>query len=447
MEDWSLHPDYTMVVRGRNAILYRRWHYHQVNLNADASVVVQSLVGGNTVDQVIDDLGTQRGLTRAAVREQCAQVVAQLEEMGILRRTAGESHIRIQKTRPSLDRVFLELTRVCNLRCRHCYAIGEPSASIRAGEMSRDELFRLLDEALELGVWTVDLTGGEVLTHPHFAEVLRYLHQHRVASTIFSNLTLLTEEHVKLFVETQVKSIATSIDGLTSETHDSFRGQAGALERTRKALRMLLQADVRCLINTTLTPHNRTEILALAQELNDEFAVGVQIAPVVPAGRALENPELNMSVTEAVDLMHKATRVSNKVVAYGISHPATNWQHVDPPCGVGRNFLYVSADGGFQLCPSLTEREDPSFCGGKFPSHSLREVWENAGTFANRRHVQCREIASCPHASACQGGCRSRAFLTRGELDSPDEVACAYFGMYQTTKSGEQGSYETHSAD
>ena len=67
----------------------------------------------------------------------------------------GRSHsIRPDK----LDELWIYTTLSCNLRCRHCLVSAGKKLK---DELSTDEIKRVVDEAIELGVKRFYITGGE----------------------------------------------------------------------------------------------------------------------------------------------------------------------------------------------------------------------------------------------------------------------------------------------
>ncbi|MBS7621006.1 SPASM domain-containing protein [Candidatus Bathyarchaeota archaeon] len=87
---------------------------------------------------------------------------------------------------------------------------------------------------------------------------------------------------------------------------------------------------------------------------------------------------------------------------------------------------FVTANGKVCLRPTLTHREDPQFYGGDLREKSLRDIWERSNTFRKFRYVNCRllKLKECKYAKFCEGGCRSRAYLRHGDIESPDYILC-----------------------
>lgn len=63
----------------------------------------------------------------------------------------------------------LSVTQKCNLKCPYCHREGETSPST---EMSVDEIKRIAQIAVVLGISKVKLTGGEPLMHPEIVQIV-----------------------------------------------------------------------------------------------------------------------------------------------------------------------------------------------------------------------------------------------------------------------------------
>src|SRR3989441_12329274 len=84
----------------------------------------------------------------------------------------------------------IEITFKCNLRCVHCYI---PDYSGR-GEMTTEEITRILSEAAGEGCLWMLLTGGDGLGRSDFTEIYLHAKQQGILMTGFSNGTLTDEQ-------------------------------------------------------------------------------------------------------------------------------------------------------------------------------------------------------------------------------------------------------------
>jgi radical SAM/Cys-rich protein len=121
----------------------------------------------------------------------------------------------------------LNVTRQCNLSCRHCHVEAGPGRSLH---MPPEVVDRCLTIAADPRVHTVDITGGAPEMHPRFREILERISALRKRLLVRSNLLILREpaylELAPLYARTGVELVA-SLPDVRGERTDRQRG-AGA---------------------------------------------------------------------------------------------------------------------------------------------------------------------------------------------------------------------------
>lgn len=128
------------------------------------------------------------------------------------------------------EEIILEVTNLCNLKCRFCHFHGEGAKRKRELGFMEPEIWeKILDEIQSWNRPCTILThgAGEPLLYPHLEALLtkaRQIPQLRVG--FMTNGMLLTSEVAKMLIALKVDSIALSIDGIIHETHDHFRKNA-----------------------------------------------------------------------------------------------------------------------------------------------------------------------------------------------------------------------------
>jgi sulfatase maturation enzyme AslB (radical SAM superfamily) len=137
-------------------------------------------------------------------------------------------------------RLNVELANICNLHCSYCFRSDDNLYSSHAEFFPLTLLQRVVNEAhATANVTRINFTGGEPTLHPEFAETLRVIgdagltvsfvtngwHFERVWPALQSN-------------RAAVSHVAFSLDGVTREDHDRWRGD-GSFER-------LVRAFTRC---------------------------------------------------------------------------------------------------------------------------------------------------------------------------------------------------------
>jgi Fe-coproporphyrin III synthase len=163
--------------------------------------------------------------------------------------------------------VIWNLTRRCNLTCKHCYALSADHHY--PGELEQAEMLAVLADLKAYGVPALILSGGEPLLSPHLwplADRAKELGFHLGLST---NGTLIDAAMADRIAGHGFDYVGISIDGLRA-THDKFRRLEGAFDRSLAALRMLRERGVNIGMRYTLTAMNAMDLPALLQLMRDE---------------------------------------------------------------------------------------------------------------------------------------------------------------------------------
>jgi len=110
------------------------------------------------------------------------------------------------------------VTTKCNLKCSHCYA-----AKFADGELSLEEKFSVVRDAVQTGIKEINLTGGEILLHKDGLKLINYIAEQGMDLNVFTNGTTLSEKVVKELAKNEV-FVLLSLDGAKKESHEQIRG-------------------------------------------------------------------------------------------------------------------------------------------------------------------------------------------------------------------------------
>jgi radical SAM protein len=207
--------------------------------------------------------------------------------------------------------VIWEVTRACDLACRHCRAEAISDRDPR--ELSTEEGFRVIEQVAAFGPPPplFVLTGGDPFKR---ADLLDLVARARSAglpvSVSPSGTPTLTEANLRRLRDAGAVALSLSIDGSRPEIHDLFRGVDGVLGWTLGAARAAGGLGLRLQVNTTVTPHNLEDlpwILRLVRELG---AMTWSVFFLVPTGRGAELPQLTPRQFEDVlNFLYDADKV------------------------------------------------------------------------------------------------------------------------------------------
>ena len=138
----------------------------------------------------------------------------------------------------SVDILQMNITRRCNLCCRHCHVEGAPG---RDEEMSREVMEACLRAAEHPAISILDITGGAPEMHPHLEWFLREAAKRGKRLLVRSNAVILLEAPYRRFVDVYAETSAeviVSLPNLHRERTDRMRGE-GVFDRIIAALRAL----------------------------------------------------------------------------------------------------------------------------------------------------------------------------------------------------------------
>ena len=155
----------------------------------------------------------------------------------------------------------LEATARCNLDCRHCYINGRPGTRRpRSSELGVDEIGRIGAEAAARGaVWCL-ITGGEPLLRKDFFDLYQALLSKGLLLSLFTNATLVTDEHVRFFRKFPPRDIEVTVYGVTRETYERVTRTPGSFAAFKRGLDRLLGSGVTVRLKAMALRSNKHEL-------------------------------------------------------------------------------------------------------------------------------------------------------------------------------------------
>ena len=228
--------------------------------------------------------------------------------------------------------VIWNLIRRCNLTCKHCYSISADKDF--AGELSTDEVYKVLDDLKAFRVPALILSGGEPLLRPDILDIARRAKSMGFYTALSSNGTLIDAERCAQISEIGFDYVGVSLDGLGA-THDKFRRMEGAFDLSLKGIRLCQEAGLKVGVRFTLTQDNFHDLPGLLQLVEDEGIPRFYFSHLNYAGRGNKNRK--------DDALHQMTRQSMDLLF------DTCWHHQEQ--GLQRDYTTGNndADGPYML--------------------------------------------------------------------------------------------------
>lgn len=145
-----------------------------------------------------------------------------------------------------LNSVTLQLSYKCNLFCKHCF---NPK-NIDNYELSFETAKRFIDEAYELGMVNLGLTGGECTYSKDFLKIIKYTREKHIFLALQTNAQLMyDEDFFNEIVNLYPYEIKTSIYSMDSNVHDYITGVKGSHEKTLRVMQKVREKNIKVVIN------------------------------------------------------------------------------------------------------------------------------------------------------------------------------------------------------
>jgi len=327
---------------------------------------------------------------------------------------------------------FLELTRECPLRCRHCRA-GEP---LPGKELSFHELERVADQLIGLGAKTVVLTGGEPTAREGWDRIAGRLAAGGVRVRLFTSGFGAGEELATRATDAGVAEVAVSIDGPRS-IHDALRPEADGRARSSfdAAVELVRRLAARGCATRVVTAVNGLNAMHLGAvyELVKQLSVPRwQVQLCQNLGRSAERSADLMLPAEAVEeIVLALLRAAREKIVLAPLHCTVGYMTEEEPvlrnrespgapvwrgCGAGTRTLCIAADGGVKGCAALPD----AFAAASLRERSLEEIWEDDRLFPHSRawshKLLAGACAACAFRETCRAGCPAVAYGATGSI-------------------------------
>lgn len=307
------------------------------------------------------------------------------------------------------NRLFIQLTNNCNLYCKHCYANSHGKVS---GEYFNFQTAKqLIDNAVSLGIYKIDFTGGEVFVKKWLIDLLKYMDSLPITYSVFTNLTLVKENLVSQIKQLDgLCSIITSLDYFDKNKHNAFRGASYAYDNTMRAIEALNKFDVKVYVNSIVMNDNHEDIRKIIQHF-ESMGIEVHLDMIMECGRAKKNISQTSSIDGNIEFIKDTiSRSKNFLKEF---HDYSNME----TCGVADTLLFIDYKGEFNICPSLTRDLSEEYYVG--------DTLEAANFNLRNFNLKCRET-NCNFFNKCSYGCRARALLNTGDVNGKDIMMCKY---------------------
>lgn len=258
---------------------------------------------------------------------------------------------------------YFELTPFCNLDCKMCYVHRDDTEACRK-MLSGTQWIGLIDEAVDYGMMSCVLTGGEAMTHPDFWRIYLHLMNCGVSVTLKTNGLLLNAETLARLVEYPPKTIDVSLYGWNDDSYMAVSGHR-VFDTVQKNIIAL--KDTGIFFRLMITPSKYMlpfldDILEFAKQIGVKTVINaLMLEPNDQVGNLMD--DYNLNVEQQIEITKKSRElfppklmsISEEEEIYGKKTERKDEFSTGLQCYGGRTTFAIHWDGVMSPCLSYPE--------------------------------------------------------------------------------------------
>ncbi|SFB52628.1 pyrroloquinoline quinone biosynthesis protein E [Amycolatopsis marina] len=320
--------------------------------------------------------------------------------------------------------MLAELTHRCPLHCPYCSNPLELTA--REDELGTDEWLSVLEQARELGVLQVHLSGGEPLSRADLPLLVSRAGELGCYVSLVTSGLGLTESRLADLVDRGLAHVQLSVQAADSARANLLAG-ARAHEHKITAAGLVTRAGLPLSVNVVLHRANHDQLEAMIDLAERMGADRLELANTQYYGWALRNRAALQPTREQLAAAEPIVRAATERLRGRMDLVyvlADYYESYPKPCmsGWGSRQLTVAPDGTVLPCPAATAISTLTL--ENVRNRTLADIWYQSESFnAYRGEDWMRDpCRSCDRRSIDFGGCRCQAFQLTGDAAATDPV-------------------------
>ena len=328
-----------------------------------------------------------------------------------------------------LEEIKIELTKDCPLSCIHCSSNASSGNQL---QLTREVVLSLLNQASELEVKSIVLSGGEPLLWPWITDAVKACSTLGLRSSIYSTGINLTDDGAKEIVALTNHGLSRVIFSLYSPfkpQHEGITRKSGSFDKTLTVMQELGKTRIEREIHFVPLKVNYKHLAQLIELAKDSGISKVSILRFVPQGRGVVLKKSREMLT------HKETVELRKLILNCREHYDIEIRLGSPynilllndeiDCIAARKTLCIGPNGNIYPCDAFKNIE-PSEIGlddtyHNILEHSLGECWTQSKYLNTiRRYLSTpfgQPCAHCLYLKHCKSGCLAQKVIEQESIE------------------------------
>lgn len=319
--------------------------------------------------------------------------------------------------------LLAELTHRCPLQCPYC---SNPADLLKADrELATDDWLKVFQQAADMGVLQVHLSGGEPTVRRDLEKFIEFLCQRGIYTNLITAGVGLSAARIEALVASGLDHVQVSFQGAQAETTELIGKYKGGHDKKLNTARSFRAAGLPLTINAPIHRHNINEVAGFIDLALDLGAERLEIANVQYYGWAYLNraalmPDIE-DVRRQVEVVESARDNLKGIMNIDFVVP-DYYADYPKPCmgGWASDVLILAPDGSVLPCHAAQTIKSLEF--DNVRDRDLADIWENSPALNKYRGFDWMEepCRSCPRKQLDFGGCRCQAYALTGKAQATD---------------------------
>lgn len=266
-----------------------------------------------------------------------------------------------------LEHLVFQFSYKCNLKCIHCFNDKNQDNY----ELELEDIKNIIDEAYNLGISTVGITGGECTYDKNFLETIRYIRKKRLSFIMNTNAQVLYDNK-DLFEELcnlYPRKLKISLYSMNPAIHDKVTGVQGSFHKTVEIIKKLREKGIVVEISNFILSVNK-------DSYHDVLKFGKEVsAKVNISGYFVANPSRNNKSLRLTEEDFRKLYSDKDFPQSAYNMPETNYKFEKNERTICRAADFVLAVApNYEVNPC----NDFKYSLGNLKENTLTHIWNNS---------------------------------------------------------------------
>lgn len=389
----------------------------EIEIPLDFKGIIEKIISGEQIINIISDFQKKYSLDYFLAKKQINLLLYALLHQNLIN---YDSDCTVENKHVNVISALIEITDNCNFRCPHCYVNKTCKNTLRYEDVKNISL-----ELQELKCNRIALTGGEIFTNKDFIKIYTFLYDSGFIVSINTNLSLLNDDIVELFIERPPYEIEVSLYGYDDNSYNDFTRTNNYFNLVLKNLKKLNELGLDITLKNIITKDNKKyfcKIEELAKNLNIKFKSDYISFPKV-CDKFGENSQQISPIDTIKHLKNHSGVEKYFLNLYSKPKKQDNFLF---KCKSNDDALFINSKKEVSMCVCMQSKSYPYIKG------ELKNIILKLQTIKEIEYTKFTKCKYCKYISLCRY-CPGKFYMATGDYENPPTWFCEFGELaYQT---------------